>query len=141
VLRVFFDPSAGNGAPLKPLPAQKPVVSADEKARCDALARRSDAFSGVERDVIDTSCVGCHGAGPGFAGGLALLKCDAVGNATRLRAVKPGKGAYVVPGNLDSELVLRLKGQGFPQMPAGGLSPEGLQEVQAWISAGAPIPQ
>ncbi len=150
VLRVFFDPSAGNGAPLRPLPAQRPVVSADERARCQALAQRSDSFSRVERDIIDTSCVGCHGAGPGFAGhgagpgfagGLALLKCDAIGNATRLRAVKPGRGAYVVPGNLDSELVLRLKGQGFPQMPAGGLSPESLQEVQAWIEEGAPIPR
>ena len=55
--------------------------------------------------------------------------------------MKPGRGAYVVPGNLDSELVLRLKGQGFPQMPAGGLSPESLQEVQAWIEEGAPIPR
>ena len=55
--------------------------------------------------------------------------------------MKPGRGAYVVPNDLDSELVRRLKGQGFPQMPAGGLSPENLQEVQAWISAGAPVPQ
>jgi hypothetical protein len=47
----------------------------------------------------------------------------------------------MTPGNLNSELVLRLKGRGFPQMPAGGLSPEGLGEVEPWISAGAVLPQ
>ena len=141
VLRVFFDPRGGDGLPMRPLPVQKPIVSADERARCDALARRSDSFAAVQRDVIDTSCVGCHGAGPGFAGGLALLKCDAVGNAQRLTAVRPGSGALVTARNPNSELVLRLKGQGFPQMPAGGLSPENLQEVESWIRAGAPVPQ
>jgi len=142
VLRVFFDPSAGNGAPMRPLPPQRPIVSADEAARCAALARRTDAFSRVQRDVIDTSCVSCHGAGPGYAGGLALLKCDSVGNAKRLVTARTGgRGAYVTAGNQDSELVLRLKGQGFPQMPAGGLSPEGLDEVQSWIREGAVVPQ
>ena len=142
VLRVFFDPRGGNGAPMRSLPPQRPVVSADERARCDALARRTDAFSRVQRDVIDTSCVGCHGAGPGYAGGLALLKCDAVGNAKRLTTARSGgRGAYVTAGNLNSELVLRLKGQGFPQMPAGGLSPEGLGEVESWIREGAQVPQ
>jgi hypothetical protein len=65
VLRVSFDAHLGNGAPLKPLPPQRPIVSADEKARCDALEVRTDAFSRVQRDIIDTSCVGWHGAGPG----------------------------------------------------------------------------
>lgn len=141
VLRVFFDPRLGNGAPLRPLPPQRPVVSADERARCDSLARRTDAFSRVQRDVLDTTCVGCHGAGPGYAGGLALLKCDAVGNAKRLTTPRSGgRGAYVTPGNLNSELVLRLKGEGYPQMPAGGLSPEGLAEVETWIRDGALAP-
>ena len=142
VLRVFFDASLGNGAPMKPLPPQRPVVSADERARCDALARRTDAFSRIQRDLIDTSCVGCHGAGPGYAGGLALLKCDSVGNATRLTAARSGgRGSYVTAGNENSELVLRLKGQGFPQMPAGGVSPELLDEVQTWIRDGAQVPR
>src|SRR5213075_316069 len=98
VLRVFFDRAQGDGAPMRPLPPQRPIVSADERARCDALTRRTDAFSRVQRDVIDVACVGCHGAGPGYAGGLALLKCDSVGNAQRL--LKPrtgGRGAYVEP--------------------------------------------
>ncbi len=43
-------------------------------------------------------------------------------------------------GDANSELVLRLRGQGFPQMPAGGVSPEPLQEVQSWIHDGALLP-
>ncbi|MBS2012356.1 MAG: PQQ-dependent sugar dehydrogenase [Deltaproteobacteria bacterium] len=141
VLRVVFDPRGGNGAPMRPLPPQRPVVSADERARCDALRARSDAFSRVQRDVIDTSCVGCHGAGPGYAGGLALLKCDAVGNAKRLTERRGNREPYVTAGNVNSELVLRLKGQGYPQMPAGGVSPEHLSEVEQWIREGARVPQ
>jgi hypothetical protein len=49
VLRVFFDAHLGNGAPLPPLPPQRPLVSADEKARCDALKIRTDAFSRFSR--------------------------------------------------------------------------------------------
>jgi len=142
VLRLFYDPSAGNGAPMKPVPPKKPVVGPEEQMRCADLAKRTDSFSRVEREVIDTTCVSCHGAGPGFAGGLALLKCDAVGNAKRLVAARSGgRDAYVVPGRLDSELVLRLKGQGFPQMPAGGVSPEALGLVETWIKGGAPLPK
>ena len=141
VLRVFYDKTKGNGAPLRPLPPKKPVVSADEKARCDALATSNALFARVQKDVIDRACVGCHGAGPGYAGGLALLRCDAAGNAQRL--LKPrsgGRGAYVVPNDENSELVKRLKGDGYPQMPAGGVSPEEMDEVLAWIRAGAPAP-
>lgn len=142
VLRVFFDRTQGDGAPMRPVAPTQPVVSADEQARCRDLARRTDPFSAVQRDVIDTACVSCHGVGPGYAGGLRLDKCDAVGNAKRLRAARTGgREAYVTPQNLNSELVLRLKGQGYPQMPAGGVSPEQLEEVEAWIRAGAPIPQ
>jgi len=46
----------------------------------------------------------------------------------------------VTPGDENSELVLRLEGQGFPQMPAGGVSPEQLEEVQSWIHGGAVAP-
>jgi glucose/arabinose dehydrogenase len=142
VLRVFYDRTQGDGAPMRPLPPQRPVQSADERARCDDLARRSDAFSRVQKDVIDVACVSCHGAGPGYAGGLALLKCDAVGNAKRLVTARSGgRGAYVEPRNEQSELVKRLKGDGYPQMPAGGVSPEQLDEVLAWIRAGAPVPR
>ena len=107
-----------------------------------ALSERGyDEPTPVQRDVLDTQCVSCHGAGPGYAGGLALLKCDAVGNAQRLTKVRAGLGAYVVGRNENSELVQRLKGQGFPQMPAGGVSPEHMTEVLTWIREGAPVPQ
>lgn len=142
VLRVFFDPSQGSGAPMRPEPPPQQTVDPQEQARCAALASRTDAFSRVERDVIDTQCVSCHGVGPGYAGGLRLDKCDAIGNAKRLTAARSGgRAPYVVPGNLNSELVLRLKGQGYPQMPAGGVSPEHLSEVESWIREGAPLPQ
>jgi hypothetical protein len=93
--------------------------------------------------VIDPSCTSCHGVGPGYAGGLALLKCDDIGNAKRLLAARRNNTPpYVLPRNVaGSEFVQRMKGNGFPQMPAGGVNPEGLAEVEAWINAGAPIPQ
>jgi glucose/arabinose dehydrogenase len=142
VLRVVFDASGGDGAPMKPLPPVKPVVSPDEQARCDALAQKNDPMSVMQKNVLDQACVSCHGAGPGYAGGLALLKCDAAGNAKRLTQPRSGqRGPYVSPGDENSELVLRIKGQGFPQMPAGGVSPEQLAEVLGWIRAGAPIPE
>lgn len=142
VLRLYFNAAQGNGAPMRPLPPERPAVSPEEAQRCNALAQRTDSFSKVQKDVIDVACVSCHGVGPGYAGGLRLDKCDAIGNATRLRAARSGgRPAYVKPNDLNSELVLRIKGEGYPQMPAGGLNPEQLEEVENWINAGAPIPQ
>jgi hypothetical protein len=60
-----------------------------------------------------------------------------VGNQKRLTEARRTAGPLVVPGDERSELVRRLKGDGFPQMPAGGVSPEQLEEVTAWIRAGA----
>ncbi len=123
---------------MRPLPPQHPVVSADGQARCASLAAKNDTLSRMERDVIDQACVSCHGSGPGFAGGLALLKCDAIGNAQRLTAARTGnRGPLVTARDQNSELVKILKGDGFPQMPAGGVSPEQLQEVTQWIAEGA----
>ncbi len=142
VLRVVFDSSQGNGAPLRPLPARKPVVTADERARCDALAQKNDTFSLLQKEVFDVSCVGCHGAGPGYAGGLALIKCDAAGNWKRLTQPRSGeREPYVLSMNDSCELMDRLKGDGYPLMPAGGLAPEQLEEVKDWILSGAPAPQ
>jgi glucose/arabinose dehydrogenase len=141
VLRVFFDKTQGNGLPMKALPPVHPVVDPQQKARCDALKTKNDLFSIVEKEVIDQSCTSCHGVGPGYAGGLRLDKCDAVGNAQRLLAPRSGgRPPYVQANKLDSEMLLRLKGQGYPQMPAGGVSPEAEEAVVSWIQAGAPIP-
>jgi glucose/arabinose dehydrogenase len=142
ILRVSFDPRKGNGLPMAALPPRQPVVSPEEAGRCNALRTRSDAFSAVQRDVLDTNCVSCHGAGPGFPGNLALLRCDDIGNAKRLLEARRGGGAPLVqPNNLRSELLLRMKGEGFPQMPAGGLSPEAYKEVEDWIKGGALAPR
>lgn len=141
VLRVFYDPSDGDGRPMRPLPPRQVVQSPEERARCEALATRTDPFAAVQRDVIDVSCVSCHGVGPGYAGGLRLDKCDAVGNAQRLVAPRAGNAPYVVPRDMDSELVRRFEGRGYPQMPAGGISNEQMQKVEAWIMAGAPVPR
>ena len=64
------------------------------------------------------------------------MKCDDVGNAKRLTETRRTGGPLAVPNDPGSELVKRLKGEGFPQMPAGGVSPEQLEEVLAWIRAG-----
>lgn len=142
VLRVFFDPSQGSGQPMRAIPPEAPRVSSEERQRCQDLERRRDPFADVQREVIDTACVSCHGVGPGYAGGLRLDKCDAVGNAKRLRAPRTGgRPAYALPNDERSELLLRMKGEGYPQMPAGGLSGEQLEAVEAWIRQGAPIPQ
>jgi len=141
VLRVFFDPAQGNGAPMAPLPPKRPVMSPEEQQRCNELAGKNDLFSLVQKNVFDRSCASCHGAGPGYAGGIALIKCDAHGNWKRLTTARSGnRPPLVEPGNERSELVLRLKGDGFPLMPAGGLDNEQLGEVMEWIHAGAPAP-
>lgn len=142
VLRVVFDGAQGDGQPMRAIPPEAPRVSPEEQRRCADLRDRHDAYSEVQRDVIDVSCVSCHGVGPGFAGGLRLDKCDAIGNAKRLLQPRSGgRPAYVVPNDEQSELLLRMKGEGYPQMPAGGLTGEQLDAVTAWIRAGAPIPQ
>ncbi len=142
VLRVFFDASAGSGQPMRPEPPKQPTANPEEAQRCGDLARRTDPFAAVQRDVIDQACVSCHGVGPGYAGGLRLDKCDAVGNAQRLTAARSGgRAPYVVPRDLGSELLKRLRGDGYPQMPAGGVTPEQLDEVESWVSAGAPVPR
>jgi hypothetical protein len=138
VLRVSYNPALGDGKPLAALPPKKPVQDPTEKGRCDALKKRTDLLALMQKQLLDTSCVSCHGVGPGFPGKLALLRCDADGNAQRLLASRQGAGPLVVPKDRNSELVLRIKGQGFPQMPAGGVNPEQLESLFAWIDLGAP---
>ncbi|HEX8436113.1 PQQ-dependent sugar dehydrogenase [Archangium sp.] len=141
VLRVFFDPSKGNGIPTPGL-SVNPGKDPDLEARCQELATRDDSFSRIQRDIIDPLCTSCHGAAGGNAGNLRLARCDDIGNAQRLLAPRPGRSPFVVPKSLKSEFYLRLEGTtpGLPPMPAGGLSPEQLEEVAGWINEGAPVP-
>ncbi len=141
VLRVFFDPSKGNGIPTPGLTVN-PGNDPGQEARCQELATRDDSFSRIQRDIIDPLCTSCHGAAGGNAGSLRLARCDDIGNAQRLLAPRAGRSPFVVPGSLKSELYLRIEGTtpGLPPMPAGGLSPEQLGEVAGWINEGAPVP-
>ncbi len=141
VLRVFFDPTKGNGIPTPGL-SVNPSKDPDMEARCQELATRDDAFSRIQRDIIDPLCTSCHGAAGGNAGSLRLARCDDIGNAQRLLAPRAGRSPLVVSKSLKSELYLRLQGTtpGLPPMPAGGLSPEQLEEVAGWINQGAPVP-
>lgn len=141
VLRVVYEASRGDGKPMAPLPLATPVPNPEEAARCaDVAARGADAFTDVQR-MIEASCTSCHGVGPGYAGGLALLKCDPVGNAARLSAPRRDQAPYVVAGKpLESEVYLRMIGQGYPQMPAGGAGEEGTEAMRAWIAGGAVAP-
>lgn len=143
VLRLWYDAARGNGAPMTPRDGMT-TTSTDpmEAERCRAMAGRDALFTRVQRDVIDVACVSCHGTGTAFAGGLRLSKCDDIGNARRLLGARPDGHTLVVPGNAErSELYNRMRGVGYPRMPAEGLSPEQLEEVTAWIRMGAPIPQ
>jgi hypothetical protein len=141
VLRLFFDPKQGDGIPTPGL-SVNPLGDPGQEARCQELATRDDAFSRIQRDIIDPLCTSCHGAAGGNAGNLRLARCDDIGNAQRLLAPRPGGAPFVVPRSLKSELYLRLQGTtpGLPPMPAGGLNPEQLDEVARWIDQGAPVP-
>lgn len=142
VLRLFFYPTQGNGIPTPGL-SVNPSADPGLEARCADLATREDPFSHIQRDIIDPLCTSCHGAAGGNAGNLRLARCDDLGNAQRLLAPRPGHAPFVVPGDIKkSELYLRLEGTtpGLPPMPAGGLSPEQLDEVAGWIRDGAPLP-
>lgn len=133
VLRVFFDPARGNGQPMPAL-----ASAADGTTTCPEPPASSHPFAAVQRDVL-RGCVGCHGAATGNAGRL-VLDCDMVKNAKRLRGLE-GPMAFVKPNDMSaSTLVQRFRGVGGPQMPAGGISNEQMDKVEAWIMSGATVP-
>lgn len=142
VLRVFFDPTRGDGAPLAPEVTMAPAPLDRDSAACRALATRTDAFARIQREVLDRSCVeGCHSGQDGAQGGLLLDLCDDAANARRLRTeTGPGGRAWIVPGNPDaSRLMDSLRGaNGAPRMPAAGLVPSQIELIAQWIRDGAP---
>jgi glucose/arabinose dehydrogenase len=142
VLRVFFDPARGDGAPLAPEVTMAPAPLDRDSAACRALATRTDAFARIQREVLDRSCVeGCHSGQDGAQGGLLLDLCDDAGNARRLRTESgPGGRAWIVPGNPDaSRLMDSLRGaNGAPRMPAAGLPTAQIALIAQWIRDGAP---
>jgi glucose/arabinose dehydrogenase len=143
LLRVFYDPTQGDGAPLAPEVTMAPAPLDRNSAACRALAARTDAFARIQREVLDTRCVeGCHSSRDGAQGGLALDLCDDLANATRLKTeTGPGGRPWIVAGNPGaSRLMDSLLGvNGAPRMPAQGLPPAQIELIAQWIRAGAPL--
>jgi len=141
VLRVFFDPARGDGAPLTPEVTVAPAPLDRNSAACRALAARTDLFAQIQREVLDRSCVeGCHSGQDGAQGGMLLDLCDDAGNARRLRdETGPGGRRWVVPGDPDrSRIMDSLRGaNGAPRMPAAGLPAAQIELVARWIREGA----
>jgi glucose/arabinose dehydrogenase len=138
ILRVSYDASKGSGAPLVPLPPTK-LVDPDEKRRCDDLAEMQGPLAALQKDVLDAACTSCHGVVGGAPGGYVLKKCDAIGNAKRLREPWSTLGPLAMPNDEQSPIMKLVRGEnGLPQMPAGGLSPEQTEVLLDWIRAGAP---
>lgn len=141
VLRVFFDPARGNGAPLAPEVTMAPAPLDRNSATCRALATRTDAFARIQREILDRSCVeGCHSSRDGAQGGLALDLCEDVANAQRLRTeTGPGGRPWIVAGDpARSRLMDSLLGiNGAPRMPAAGLPQAQIDLIAQWIRGGA----
>ncbi|MCW5817757.1 MAG: PQQ-dependent sugar dehydrogenase [Labilithrix sp.] len=140
VLRLSFNAAEGNGLPMRAIPIVRPGADPAVEARCRELSRKNDAMSVMQKEVLDKNCTSCHGVGPGYPGNLRLDKCDAVGNWKRLTEARGARPALVQGGDMSSELVLRIQGEGYPQMPAGGIDPESFHALEEWIRAGAPKP-
>jgi glucose/arabinose dehydrogenase len=129
VLRVFFDPTKGDGKSLVGAAHKPHVPDPAEAPRCADMASRvntQDAFALIEKNIIDVQCAGCHGIGPGFPGNVPLRRCDDKNNAAALKQ-------FVVPKDPESKLMKILKGDGEPRMPADGLEDAEQKAVLDWI--------
>jgi len=117
-----------SGAPeVEPPVASHPQVAASTAS--------SPVFAREIRPILAGRCYGCHGPNVQQNG----LRLDS------LQALLKGSdnGPIVVPGQADqSRLIRRLTALERPQMPYGGppLSDEEIQQIRAWINAGAPGP-
>jgi glucose/arabinose dehydrogenase len=143
VLRVFYDPARGDGAPLAPEVTMAPAPLDRNSPACRALATRTDAFARIQREILDTRCVeGCHSSRDGAQGGLALDLCDDQANARRLKTeTGPGGRPWIVAGDpARSRLMDSLLGaNGAPRMPAQGLPAAQIELIAQWIRSGAPV--
>jgi hypothetical protein len=83
----------------------------------------------LQRDVIDSNCVSCHGNELARPGGIVLKECDDVGAAAWLR------DGWVVPGDPDQSRILDTVELGM-----GGLTSAQLGQLREWIEVGAPPP-
>ncbi len=141
VYRIAYGESARTVATAVVAPLTE--TPAEVEARCAEVARRRDRLSEMQRVVIDTKCVSCHGAA---AGGLLLRRCDWRGSFESLvhgRSLVTGE-PYVVPGDIGAGVLLaRLRGGGaalrMPPPPLA-LTAEELATVERWVRSGAGAP-
>src|SRR3954469_7482665 len=97
-------------------------------------ASSPDFFETKVRPVLANSCHSCHAASQ--LGGLRLDSRDAM--------LKGGKhGAAIVPGDPENSLLVKaIRQQGELKMPMGAkLKPAEIDDLVAWIKAGAVWPQ
>ncbi len=97
-----------------------------------------DFFESKIRPLLVEHCYECHSADAGEAGGNLRLDSAA---ATRRGG---GRGAAVVPGNLDESMLIHAVGYSEPGMempPTGKLPDEQIQLLRDWIKTGAEDPR
>lgn len=110
-------------------------------AACDALEPRAPTLSALRTDIFEPRCNfgACHGsAAP--ARGLDL-QSDPFGSLVDVASATDPAIKRVVPGEPDASLLLQVligPSGGVRQMPLGAeVTPEELEQVRAWIEAGA----
>lgn len=140
VLQLYYNAKEGNGSPVAELilgtakvdqtklaqdfqkAEDKRKIAFTEKLRKPAVP----LFTQIQNKIIDQNCTLCHG-GLSYPG-VQLLKYDDIGNYKKLK----------------DQLLPRLKGDGAPQMPPGGLPADQQHElfdlVNQWVQAGSPAP-
>ncbi len=114
VLRLFYDPTIGDGKPVNEIP--KVIKSGDETKNQQLKEKLEKALAGpsapifalVQNQLIDKHCTGCHSGAD--ARGLELAPFDFEGNESRILQMKK-----------QNQILLHLKGENsFAQMPPDG---------------------
>ncbi len=84
--------------------------------------------------MLNAYCSACH-SGPAPQSGFNATSYNSV-----ISHVTANGNRVVLPGDPGaSELLSRVKGQGFPRMPPGGnIGSDNIQAIEDWISNGAP---
>lgn len=144
---VALSACGGQGTPSR---SDAGASAADSGQGLDASTARPDAgmvvsFSTQVLPILTASCTGyCH---PGSYSPMSLrsefahqnlVSAPSVGCSDGRMRVKPGNA-----GTVDSYLMAKLRGVDLcgnnPMPPSGGpLSPDQIELIEAWISAGAP---
>src|SRR5207247_747112 len=114
--------------------AGAPYVGPSKAGRAQPEPANAD-FDEHIRPILETQCLGCHGANNVTKSGLDL--------STRESLLRGGdNGPVVVPGKAgDSLLLKRIKHEIQPGMPYKGvkLSADAIGGIAPWIDAGAPF--